>query len=378
MRRRSLLLSVPTLALMTGGGVLLAGCGGGGAAGGDPAAVPTPVPNPPSPPQQQVRTFAYVANYSSGDISIYRIEDGGVLAPAGTALVGAIALSVTVDPSGRFAYVVSEGGRHIYRFKVDATTGMLDARVAMELGTEPFQLRFLPSGEFAYVIVDSNNVSIYAVDADNGSLSRVGALTTTVQPYCMALDPLGRFAYIASQDDTVSSYAIGDQGGLTLINSVSAGVGGSPLSISVAPSGTFLHVANRAGTISVHSIDGSGGLSAGNLKNDGLAELRSFAIAPSGQLAYAITANNLSINVAPYTVNGSGQLTAEGETPTSGGALYALAIHSSGRFVYVTDQTQDLVWSYEVDQTDGSIMVQLNPVPTGREPAEITIANLVS
>ena len=86
------------------------GGGGGGDGGGPPAAGATVFPR-----------FAYVVNNEdalggvSGTVSIYRVDAAtGQLHHRGYVAAGSGPRSVTVDPSGRFAYVASASNRQVF------------------------------------------------------------------------------------------------------------------------------------------------------------------------------------------------------------------------------------------------------------------------
>jgi 6-phosphogluconolactonase (cycloisomerase 2 family) len=329
-------------------------------------------------PPRVTRTFAYVANYTSADISIYQVGAGGSLAPAGVVDVGAEALSVTVHPSGRFAYAVVDGGRSIFAFQVDSSTGMLSSRVAVEVGDDPSVTRFAPSGEVAYVIVDGVNVAVLAVDTATGLLSPASSEAFGTPPRDIAVDPSGKFVFVATAEGSVSSFAVGGAGGLQYVNSSTAGTG--PAEIAVAPSGAFLYVVNGDGTISTHAIDADGALGAGSLLDEGRLLLRSFAIDPSGRFAYAITGTvGLGYTMSIYTIErGTGSLEFKEDLPAGTAVPYSLAIASGGQFMYVTDQVGSAVLTLDVNQGDGTLTLRPGTVTTGTEPAGIRVVNVVS
>ena len=72
---------------------------------------------------QQPFGFAYVANGTSNDVSQYTIEADGTLSPLTPATVAAGngPNSVTVEPSGQFAYVANFSTVSQYRVGADGT-----------------------------------------------------------------------------------------------------------------------------------------------------------------------------------------------------------------------------------------------------------------
>ncbi len=75
--------------------------------------------------------------------------------------------SVTVDPSGKFAYVANSGSSNVSAYTINATTGALTAVPGSPFaaGTTPVSVTVDPSGKFAYVANSgSDTVSAYTID----------------------------------------------------------------------------------------------------------------------------------------------------------------------------------------------------------------------
>ena len=96
----------------------LVACGGGKGGGGSAAA----------PPPNNVPRFAYVANYDDNTVSAYTVNPTtGQLRHNGYVAAGINPASVTVDPSGKFAYVANSfdgaGGNSVstYTFRETST-----------------------------------------------------------------------------------------------------------------------------------------------------------------------------------------------------------------------------------------------------------------
>jgi len=84
--------------------------------------------------------FAYAINFTSSDVSAFRIDAGGTLTSIGAAVpTGEQPGSITLDPSGRFAYVTSDRGT-ISGYRIDANTGALT-----EIEGSPLATRNLPA-----------------------------------------------------------------------------------------------------------------------------------------------------------------------------------------------------------------------------------------
>jgi 6-phosphogluconolactonase (cycloisomerase 2 family) len=230
--------------------------------------------------------FAYVANLSSDNVSAFRIDtSNGALASAGAAVAaGTLPRAVSVDPSGRFVYVVNgsgvAGGNSVSAYRIDAGDGTLapiDAGPTPDIqnfpaGTAPSSVSVDPSGRFAYVANSgSSNVSAYRINATTGALEAVtnSPFAAGLGPSSVAVHPSGEFVYVANGSSaSISAYRIdASNGALIPIDADGAVVGiqhfpagTNPRSISVDPSGQYAYVANFGDdNVSVQRIDTSSG-----------------------------------------------------------------------------------------------------------------------
>jgi YVTN family beta-propeller protein len=226
--------------------------------------------------------FVYVANSGTfdtdGSVAMYTIDaTTGALTSIG-AIDGdcrefCAPVSVAVDPSGKFAYVPNGGGlvpNNLAMYTINATTGALTSVgtiTAGTAGTGPVSVVVDPSGKFAYVVTESDtrgsagNVSMYTINATTGALTSIGTIAAGTGPVSVVVDPSGKFAYVTNfSSNDVSMYSIdGATGTLTPIGTIAAGQ--SPTSIAVHPSGKFAYVTNSASNdVSTYSIDTTTGV----------------------------------------------------------------------------------------------------------------------
>src|SRR6202040_4226428 len=83
---------------------------------------------------------------------------------------------------------------------------------ATGFGSGPFAVTVDPSGKFAYVgNASANTVSAYKINSD-GTLTKIGDFATGVGPVSVAVDPSGEFLYVTNfnpgSPGSVSGYAI--------------------------------------------------------------------------------------------------------------------------------------------------------------------------
>jgi YVTN family beta-propeller protein len=226
--------------------------------------------------------YAYAANSGSNDVTQFSIDaTTGALTNLATVPAGMSPTSVTVasDPAGnKYAYVVNAGipscvlpcvavAPSISQFSINPATGALSPTVTVTLamGTAPASITIDPSGQYAYLANhDSNTVSQFDIVA--GLLSPMstptvgGGGTALTVPTSIAVDPTGTYAYVANGSG-VYQYSITNG---ELIDNMSPPTiltgGTTPRSVAVDVSGKYVYVANQGdGSISQFTI-GLGGV----------------------------------------------------------------------------------------------------------------------
>lgn len=298
-----------------------------------------------------VTVFNPAPGGGSSNASTFTITTGGV-GPQ----------SIAVDPTGKFAYVANEGCGdsafgNLSMYTIDANTGAL-ASIGPPVASNDEGGRAVtvdPSGKFAYVANEGGfaptGVSMFAIDTTAGALTSLGTITSGGRALSVTVDSTGRFAYVANDD--VSMYAINTTtGALTSIGTVDAG--SLPTSIAVHPSGKFAYVTNsRSNNVSTYTIDTtSGALTSAGLIAAGTGPTY-VAVDPAGKFAYVV--NSGSNDVSMYTIDTTmGALTSIGTT-AAGLSPTSIAIHPSGRFAYVPNAGSNNVSMYSIDANTGAL-----------------------
>ena len=279
------------------------------------------------PPLRQVRLRGeFRLHIVSGSVSAYAIDAGtGALSEitGSPFAAGTLTVSVAVDPSGKFAYVVNLLPGGVSAYAIDAATGAL-SRVGAPVaaGFNPNAIAVDPSGRFAYVANFEgdfvSNVFAYTIDAGTGALSEVAGSPYAAgsDPHAVTVDPSGRFVYVASgQSANVSAYAIDAATGA--LSAISGSPFAGDIQLAVDPTGKFAYVAGGANGILAYTIDsttgtltGSGAFAAGDSPYR-------VTVDPSGQFAYAV--NRGGNDISAYSINAtSGALTSIGATVAAG------------------------------------------------------------
>jgi 6-phosphogluconolactonase (cycloisomerase 2 family) len=118
--------------------------------------------------------------------------------------------SVTVDPTGRFAYIPNALDSYIYGFTIDQMTGALTEMVGSPFPFPPinagWQMAVTPNGKFAYA---ASNAGIYAytIDGTTGALAIIAGSPFAGPEGCIAADPTGSFVYVSGSGN-ISGYSI--------------------------------------------------------------------------------------------------------------------------------------------------------------------------
>lgn len=278
-------------------------------------------------------------------------------------------------------------------------------------------------------------ISVYQTTPD-GSWNLV-QVKEQINPSFLCLDRTGRFLYAIHGDfSEISSYAIGEQGILTKLNSMSTG-GTNPVHLSINRTNRWIFVANlQTGSVAVLSrcmdgtlgalkhlyfIPGNGGpgyvshphqvqqdpsgnyliVSAqGRLQGVGQvvifrinhdtgaltqvqavpartgSEPRHCVFDPSGTYCYG--ANEKSYTVTHYQF-ADGQLSPKRivqtlfEDQIEEGWSSGIAIHPSGKFVYVSDRKQNIISCFRSDPSSGALKLFETVDTQGKQPRFIDI-----
>ena len=182
--------------------------------------------------------YAWVPGCLTNRIYTLHIDaTSGAPTQTGEAIAGPHACGIAIDPSGKFAFVASNGGpggdgAGVWSFGIDSATGTLTQVGTTPAGNSPNRIAVHPTGKFAYVTnFGSNDVSAFRIDT-TGALTSIGApLAAGTNPRSVTIDSTsGSYVYVTSElSHAISGYRIDvNTGALTPID-------GSPLTINNAP-----------------------------------------------------------------------------------------------------------------------------------------------
>ena len=322
------------------------GAGGGGTGGGD---------GTPS------SRFVFVSNATSNSISGFTIDkSSGSLTPVPGSPFSTPSspAGLAVDSSSNFL-IAANVAAEISVFRIDRTTGAL-----RPVPGSPFAGKNQPqavaiSKNLVYVgNRGSNDVSAYILDPTNGALSPVGG-----SPFPTGLSDVQAMALhgttvpeLLVAGSSLADFLVQSDGSLKSNDSCCAG------GTSVVANGGIIYVTNSAGIdVFTERVIGP----APDCENDPLsckvgtfpAGTQPSSIAISGQFAFV--ANFGSNDVTTLTITstdlGLAVSLAQLSVDAAGKGPSSVAVDSSGKFLYVTNQFSNNVSAFAVDQSTAKV-----------------------
>ena len=291
-------------------------------------------------------TFLYVA-LNTGAVFLYTIGTNGVLtlgnsgSPVATTLNGT-GMSMTVDPSGNWLFVVSKSIDVLLEYQIDTTTGVLTQvlpTTGIPLSTGgPTQVYVTPDNQYVYIGLGPGGTDGFSFNSSTGAVNQIGKIHLAprngASDNTLAADANSAYLFVGEAGTGIRSLAIGAGGSLKEVT-------GSPFltpsqlgpkSIVVDPTNTYVYVAYSTSNSIVGYTLGTGG---------GLTELSS----------------------SPFT---------SGTTPT------AMSLDSTGKYLFVVNSggSPDLqIFSFDV--TTAGKLDSVTSVATGTAPTGAVALSVV-
>lgn len=227
-----------------------------------------------------------VANYGSGSVASFQVDDDGRLSEAvsffqheGSSVnperqKEPHAHSVNYSPDDRFLFVADLGTDEVVIYAHDDASGKLEKHGAAKVapGGGPRHLAFDPQGRFVYVINEmGGSITVFEWDSDAGSLTEVQTISTLPEDFTDAnktsevlVHPSGKFVYGANRGhDSIAVFSVdAESGELSFVERVAEGIAW-PRNFRISPDGKLLLVGNRnSDEVAVFAVDpGTGKLS---------------------------------------------------------------------------------------------------------------------
>ena len=277
-------------------------------------------------------------NQTTGAISVITTATSSGVTTATTNAIG-----FTTDPTGRFLYVgtgLSEPGNSIAQFSINQTTGILTTvSNAINVGTSTGYIVAEPSGRFVYASeYNSNSIAQFAINQTTGVLTTISNAIYSNAPVEMATDATGRFLY-ASNGVSISQYSINQNTGvLNTLTSISLTTTATSAGITTEPTGRYLYAATGINnSIAQFAINQNTGILTTVTSSFYVSQpIVNITVDPTGRFLYGITINP-SPNLNIFSIN---QFTGALTTVTSNLALnaasaYAPVVDATGKYVFI-------------------------------------------
>jgi 6-phosphogluconolactonase (cycloisomerase 2 family) len=140
--------------------------------------------------------FIWVANFGFHTLSAFAIGPNGVLAAAGPPLATSSALPyvITAHPTLDFVYVAhSSSNFAITVYSANPANGALTLQQTLANAIlSPSGIVIDPSGRFAYAISQTGGVSAFAINASTGVLTTIGSVAIGGAAFAIAAHPNGQ------------------------------------------------------------------------------------------------------------------------------------------------------------------------------------------
>ena len=209
--------------------------------------------------------FVYQVGGNTDGVFGYSINPttGALTKIAGSPFISELSapFGVAVDPTGRFLLVVDSVScptctpQGITVFAISPSSGALTlvpgSPFPPPLGVSSFMAVTVdPTGRFAYVVNNAGTccVTSYSINASTGALTHVGStLPAGANPEHITTDVSGKYVYVTGNDTQVFGYTIDNTtGALTaMVHSPFTCPGCATQGLRADPSGKFLYVADR-------------------------------------------------------------------------------------------------------------------------------------
>lgn len=223
------------------------------------------------------------AQYGGGSVASYPLQDDGSIGervsliehddPSGVVPNRQAACHphwVGTSPDNRYVLAPDLGADKIYVHQLDAETGELTPHGSVDTppGGGPRHFKFLPSGQFGYLINELTvTVSAFRWDEEAGQLTLIQTVPALSEQQKsgqrhnsgseIRVHPEGKFVYAANRGhDSVTAFAVNSETGeLTLIEQESIR-GSWPRNFNLDPSGQWLLAAGRdSNTLALFAVD---------------------------------------------------------------------------------------------------------------------------
>jgi 6-phosphogluconolactonase len=331
--------------------------------------------------------YAYIASDDGrgqqvpGTVYQFAIAPDGALAPLSVPSVptGAIPTAMVSDPSGRYVYVVNRGDATISQYAVGAGGGLmaLSPAIVDVAGSSPsatYSVSIDPSGRFLYVVSTpwdplgpSASIAQYSIRSD-------GTLTPLTQPYInipasasgpLAIDPSGQYAYLAGGTSAqVSQFSVASDGTLAPLVPAAVAATQTVVGIVIAPGAQTAYVLSACvddvcdGQVAKFTIGANG------------------ALTPTGAMIHTGSHVIPEVMVIDGSASSAYLLVNAMGVDTNSGSVYQYVIDSTGALVPGTPNSLSVTSGAVAESSYGSNLYALSSNARGFASGSPTGGNL--
>jgi 6-phosphogluconolactonase (cycloisomerase 2 family) len=311
----------------------------------------------------------YATSAAAGRVTRLSINPAtGVLVegPSVTAAGRPIALAVA-HPTERFLYAAGppvDGNDRLRALRIDAANGGLTSVGDLVLSESLTELTLEPTGRFVYVLNDTTNtLQTFRIDLSGGQLTMIQTLTVPELGGVadqLTAEPTGRFLYAtcgcAATNSRLRAFRINATTGLLTDMGGTGGSGSLSATASATDlSGRFLYMATvNGGGIEAFSINQTTGLLTALGSTPYQSAAGELVMDPLGRFLFVAHQNGFveAFRVSPTT----GALTSAGADILLESGMRGASIDRTGRFFYpVTRGTGGSVHTFAIDPVSGEL-----------------------
>ena len=207
-----------------------------------------------------------IANYSSGNIAVYNVEDAAKISGAqvrnheGSSIVKPNqdvphAHCSKFSKDGKFLYVADLGTDEIVGYGIDENNRLGEKFTAykMDAGDGPRHFVYHPTENLAYIVSEfSNTVTAVSIDTETGVFEKIDKKSSLPEDFKedsfgadIHITSDGKFLYSTNRGhNSIAIFSIAENGSLILIGTESVH-GNWPRNFVISPNEKFLLVANQ-------------------------------------------------------------------------------------------------------------------------------------
>ncbi len=272
-------------------------------------------------------------------------------------------------------------------YVIDNTTGLLTAVPGspLAMGNTPRSIEFSHNGRFMYANETSpfRNIKLAEIGTD-GAISPITEYVMDTVTFDITIDPLERFCYvgISYMGNFIHGFNISAGSGLTAMSGSPFSAGCYPGHAAVSKNGKFLYTTDgwdeQIDLYSVNSVTGY--LTAAGsqtVPNYGFLDLKT---SNDGALLYAVYSNFTYENMDVFLIDqATGALTRAAGSPYQLGfgpgnlAAGGMTLDKTGKYLYVSSSSEDMIYRYNVNQTTGTLTIVDN-FGTSNNPSMMTVS----